>query len=89
MIVAAHHKSVQLPFEHRSNAIARQCRGLCCVELQKPLKSIALPDSTNVSKGWILSSIGDFTLLGFGQASCLRFHPVAIDQIKGPRKHYE
>ena len=90
----------------------------------KPLKSVALSDSTNVSIGWISSSsshcfhnfpdgtltdfkllpqrpltrrirlaqlCNDFTLLGFGQASCLKFHPfpVAIHRIKGSRKRYE
>ena len=33
----------------------------------------------------------DFTLLGFGQVGCLRFHlfPIAIHQIRGSRKRYE
>ena len=123
-IVTIHHTSVQL----RLNIGAKQL----IVDVNdrrtsKPLKSVALSDSTNVSIGWISSSIGgssiriisitfrmapsltsyscpsarllssfgllaqlcnDFTLLGFGQAGCPKFHPfpIVIHQIRGSRK---
>ena len=58
MIVAIHHTFVQLLFEHRSKASGRRCQGQCLCRASKPSKPVALLDSTYVSIGWILSSIG-------------------------------
>ena len=51
-----------------------------------------LPSHCLITRGaWLAQLCNDFTLMGFGQACCLGFHPfpVAIHHIKGSRKRYE